>query len=108
MQIVIDIDEKMYEDCKTRNTLHYSLYNFSSMIANGTPLPKGHGKIIDVTDLLDRIGLDDTEENREDNVGEIVMLEDIDFIPAIIEADGGGEDDEEREGQTDRISHTGE
>lgn len=40
MKLVIDIDEKMYEDCKTRNTLHYSLYNFSSMIANGTPLPK--------------------------------------------------------------------
>ena len=59
-----------------------------------TPLPEGHGKIIDVADLLDRICLDDTDENREDNVGEIITLEDIDFIPAIIEADMERSDEE--------------
>ncbi|MBQ2161275.1 MAG: hypothetical protein II444_05540 [Firmicutes bacterium] len=63
------------------------------VIAHGTPLPKGHGKIIDVADLLDRICLDDTDENREDNVGEIITLEDIDFIPAIIEADEAESED---------------
>ena len=39
-EYVIDIDEKMYEDCKVRNTGHYSLYDFSSMITNAKPLEK--------------------------------------------------------------------
>ena len=93
MQIVIDIPEEEYEE------IIYSedcgLHTLTRAIANGTPLPKGHGKIIDVDDLLDRICLDDTDENREDNVGEIVTLEDIDFIPAIIEADKAESEDAE-------------
>ena len=51
MQVVIDITEKMYEDCKVRNTLHYSPYDFSSMIVNGTILPKGHGRLIDADNI---------------------------------------------------------
>ena len=43
--------------------------------------------MIDVNDLLDRIGLEDNDSNREDNVGEIITLEDFDFTPTIIEGD---------------------
>lgn len=39
MKVLIDIPKKMYEDCKVRNTGHYSLYDFSSMITNATPIP---------------------------------------------------------------------
>jgi hypothetical protein len=39
-------------------------------------------KLIYVSDLLYEICLDDTEENREENVGEIVTLEDIDRVPS--------------------------
>lgn len=56
-------------------------------------IPKGHGKLKDVDDLLDRIGLEDNDSNREDNVGEIITLEDFDFIPTIIEADKESEDE---------------
>lgn len=38
MKVIIDISEKMYEDCKVRNTGNYSPYDFSSMITNGTPI----------------------------------------------------------------------
>lgn len=62
-------------------------------IKNGTPLPKGHGKLIDVNDLLDRIGLEDNDENREENVGAIITLEDFDFTTAIIEADKAESED---------------
>lgn len=54
---------------------------------NGTPLSKRHGRLIDVNDLLDRIGLEDNDTNREENVGEIITLEDFDYTPTIIEAD---------------------
>ena len=86
MQIVIDISEKEYNAIK-ENDMGFYNGRFFRMIRNGTPLPKGHGKIIDVNDLLDRIGLKDNESNREDNVGEIVTLEDFDYIPTIIPAD---------------------
>ena len=89
IELVIKIPEDVYKRTKFYKDIH-GLDDYITTIKaleNGTPLPKGHGKIIDVNDLLDRICLDDTDENREDNVGEIITLEDIDFIPAIIEAD---------------------
>ena len=88
MKIVIDIPEEEYRKVQDGRA---SVSMMRNAIKNGTLLPKGHGKIIDVNDLLDRICLDDTDENREDNVGEIITLEDIDFISAIIEADSGKE-----------------
>lgn len=51
-------------------------------------LPKKHGKLIDLDEFLSKIGLEDNEENREDNVGEIVTLEDFDNLTTIIEAEG--------------------
>lgn len=40
MQIVIDIDEELYQMCKD--------INGDGAIANGIPLPKGHGRLKDV------------------------------------------------------------
>jgi hypothetical protein len=86
MQIVIDISEEMYEELKYLN-VHGFTTAVEEAIAKGTPLPEGHGKLFDVNDLLDRIGLEDNESNRDENVGEIVTLEDFDYIPTIIQAD---------------------
>ena len=83
IELVIKIPEEYYElvlkSCKEPILLN--------AFKGGTPLPKGHGRLIDADDLLDRIGLEDNDSNREDNVGEIITLEDFDFIPTIIEAD---------------------
>ena len=59
MQIVIDISEEDYEYLKTHNK--HGLY---SSILNGTPLPKGHGRLIDA-DVLDR-----DLENAQVNLGD--------------------------------------
>ena len=75
MQLVIDIDKEMYEDCKTRNTLHYSLYDFSNIIANGVILPKGHGRLIDADAVL------------EEPIGN--TYKDIDIAETIVAADKG-------------------
>ena len=88
MKIVIDIHEKDYQSMLNGNVS----YGVLDAIKNGTPLPKGHGKIIDVNDLLDRICLDNSDETRKDNVGELITLEDIDLIPALIEADNESEE----------------
>lgn len=95
MQIVIDINEEIYKSIKIGMRNRDDMAEIGEAVENGTPLPKGHGRLIDVNDLLDRIGLEDNDENREENVGEIITLEDFDFTPTIIEADKAESEDKE-------------
>ncbi len=44
MQIVIKISDTEYESVKA----HPECFNFANAIQNGIPLPKGHGRLIDV------------------------------------------------------------
>lgn len=103
MQIVIDISEKDYQSMQDGHIP----FNMLNVVMNGTPLPKGHGDLIDVNDLLDDIGLEDNGYNRDVNAGEIITLENIDRIPRIIEADNGESEDKEGGGldETGREDH---
>lgn len=68
MQIVIDIPEdlkKMIFDDDVFDIAHS--YRLAMCVKNGTPLPKGHGRLIDADDLFDNTCIDE--------------------IPTIIEAD---------------------
>jgi hypothetical protein len=38
-------------------------------------------KLINTADLLEQIGLEDNEENRDNNAGEVITLEDVDRVP---------------------------
>lgn len=38
-------------------------------------------RLIDVDLLMENLGFDDTEEEREENVGEIITWEDVDRLP---------------------------
>lgn len=94
MQIVIEILEEQYNKIKELKMCEY--WNYVALldavltsIKNGTPLPKGHGRLIDVNDLLEDICLEDNDYNRDCNIGEIITLENIDRIPTIIEANKG-------------------
>ena len=59
MQIVIEIDEKQYEFIKQSMTMYKIkdypalLYDICERIKNGTPLPKGHGRLIDADKTKD-------------------------------------------------------
>lgn len=85
IELVIKIPEEEYD--LIVNDEACGLNVLTRAIANGTPLPKGHDKLIDVKDLREQICLEDTKENRKLNLGEIITLEDIDRIEPIIEAD---------------------
>ena len=50
MKIVIDIPDEAYELLKSKQVLDNIA---ESIIANGTPLPKGHGELIDKDVVLD-------------------------------------------------------
>ena len=62
MQIVIDIDEDYYELIKhdVKNRMDYLP---CKLIANGKPLPKGHGKLIDA----DGAESEDKNDRRKSN-----------------------------------------
>lgn len=86
MQLVIDIPDKIYE--MVMNTGTYGCYRFNSTkaIREGKPLPKGHGKLKDVSDL--------TPDSEWDFYGEeyiAVSMGQIKSAPTIVEADEGGE-----------------
>lgn len=90
MQIVIDIDEETYKDIK-RGKIYSSYRDVPQesvvAIANGTPLPKGHGRLIDVIKLKAKMFGLPKKSNRAywdgvDDVGDL-----IDKATTIIEAD---------------------
>lgn len=71
MQIVIDISEESYKNIKKQvDKRDYPDMQIGRAIANGIPLPKGHGRLIDADDLLDNTCIDE--------------------IPTIIEAESEG------------------
>ena len=86
IELVVKIPEEIYKasqiiDVKYEDVVQIPL----EVIANGTPLPKGHGRLIDADDLdITTITTDDYSGNE---VLDIVLKEDVDNAPTIIEAD---------------------
>lgn len=99
MKIVIDMPEKTVNDIKDNAMFAGTipseiLWDVTSAIGNGTPLPKGHGRLVDADALTEQL---ETVANDEWNkqVGASKGLEDaidiVEDVPTIIEADKEGE-----------------
>lgn len=79
MQIIIDIDVRAYNKClKLVNDNDGGILGIHliNAVAKGTPLPKGHGRLIDAD-----VVYDDFEK------GEYDFEESLEFAPTIISAD---------------------
>ena len=78
MQIVIDIPERTYEQLKFLREQGFDGFEtiIDKAVANGTPLPKGHGRLIDA---------DAMQKYQIDTFGQRLLV--IDTAPTIIEAD---------------------
>ena len=86
MQIVINIPEEIYErfghEYREENLISKHINDIIlDAFCNGTPLPKGHGRILDEKDILD------TENNDGGWYDLVDMPEYIAGVKAIIEAD---------------------
>ena len=84
MKLIIDIDENVYTRLFDNGTDFYDTDDILAMakaIRKGTPLPKGHGRILDEKDILD------TENNDGGWYDLVDMPEYIAGVEAIIEAD---------------------
>ena len=88
MEIVIKIDDERYKDIQRIAEVQLDRGRFQTaeqVIANGIPLPKGHGRLIDADALIDTLGCSD-----RDIYVKACIEEDA---PTIIEADKESEDD---------------
>lgn len=88
MQIVIDIPEERYKDIQRIAEVQFDLVRFQTaeqIIANGTPLPKGHGAIKDISQI--EIPM------CEDRAYETWVQVALNAAPTIIEADKAGEEE---------------
>lgn len=83
MQIVIDIPKEDYHNLKAKDKFDDMYLNYyEKLIVNGTLLPKGHGRLIDVS-LYE--GYFNTEISYDD--GNHIHTKYTNLIPTIIEAD---------------------
>ena len=77
IELIIRIPEEDYERIKNSDDMNFNV------IKNGTPLPKGHGRLIDA----DKIDFDSSDFYDCDDVR--IVEEIINDAPTIIEADKG-------------------
>ncbi len=90
IELVVKIDEDDYKKVLEINNRECegewnNMHRCYEAILNGTPLPKGHGRLIDVDELdITAITTDDYSGNE---MLDIVLKEDVDDAPTIIEAD---------------------
>lgn len=84
---MIDIDEELYDKMKT----YQGLDNAYFAIKHGTPLPEGHGRLIDADNLEECKEMMTTIMNE---CKYAVLMDEIRNVPTIIEADTESEDEE--------------
>lgn len=88
MEIVIKIDDNTYKDIvDNRIVFDEDNTEVATAIINGTPLPKGHGRIIDESKIEVCEWVDVWEEDYPKASTD---------APTIIEADGGEEDEDRK------------
>lgn len=100
MQIVIEIPDGIYDTIQADEMIsREQLAVLQMKILNGTPLPKGHGRLIDADLIAKQYGLDDATKYGNKNAKQqdfsystMMMYEIADMIDdaqTIIDADGG-------------------
>lgn len=92
IELVIKINEEIYKEAIKSGYLHH-LYDedVATAFIEGTPLPKGHGKLVDVTSIpnedRDIIVRSLLAPHSIAFIGAITLDEYINNLPTIIEAD---------------------
>lgn len=83
MQIVIEIDDNLYTRLFDNGVDNYDdAVDMAKTIRKGTPLPKGHGRLIDADKVTEAYFL---------VIGDFIKV--LDSVPTIIEADKEVEND---------------
>ena len=87
MKIVIETDEARFKDIQRIAEVQLERNHFQTaeqIIARGTPLPKGHGRLIDADELEECKEIMNTIRGESKYA---VRMDDVRNMPTIIEAD---------------------
>ena len=84
MQIVVNVSKESYHQIKDG---HYNVYDLVGLLMNGTVLPKGHGRLIEVTNQLEQELFTFTRYTGIDECPYESATLITDNAPTIIEAD---------------------
>ena len=89
MQIVIDISEELYKASQMFDARYeYTAQIPFTVIRNGIPLPKGHGRLIDVDAIPEQIELKGFLSQDNAHLVTIYRVKEaLNNAPTIIEAD---------------------
>lgn len=83
MQLVVEISEDTFFDLKKKQ----NRTEVDNAVLNGTPLPEGHGRLIDADEYKEHLYACETND-RPSNIMELYeRLATVDEAPTIIEAD---------------------
>lgn len=88
MKIVIDIPKEDYRKIKDGIATPNRVDKLLCALLDGTPLPKGHGDLKDVQDIINRINLN---YNNHQSIDAYSLKDMIATVPTIIEADEDGD-----------------
>ena len=83
IELVIKIPEGLKKDFELEQWTALSCMEMKNALMNGTPLPKGHGRLIDADELKKH------KYHDNDRFENAVAVAQIDWADTIIEADKG-------------------
>lgn len=84
MELVIKLSDKEYNELQSASYYNFDKYTAYLAMKNGTPLPKGHGRLIDADEL------EECKEMMNDIMDEskyAIRMDDVRNVPTIIEAE---------------------
>ena len=89
MKIVIDIHEEVKETFDKADDINFCFYDYNSVIGkairNGTPLPKGHGRLIDADAFIEKLkNVSKMQKYKEVLIDDYLTVDDV--FKAIIES----------------------
>lgn len=90
-KILIDLEDSLYEECKVAKLTEENegiLFHLMKCIASGDVLPKGHGDLKDVQDIINRINLN---YSNHQSIDAYSLKDMIATTRTIIKADKDGE-----------------
>jgi hypothetical protein len=90
MQIVIDIPDRIYKIVQNRTLNITDDKILENALKNGTPLPKGHGRLIDADEAIKTLkSLGNRDYRREKGtIQEAIKMLDFDeYTPTVIETE---------------------
>ena len=83
MQIVIDIDDEVYNEIKNKRQGKWYCREMDNAIRQGKPLPEQHGKLVDADKMMARLCKDDCKQTN----GECKYFTRCSFWDAVQEAE---------------------